>query len=633
LISRSLTYWLATSLAGVLARWFQHSLIGRFCAAVRRTFNKYWQESGLRHILLGNFGVQKNFDKSLCGKVLHGFSNAATRCASRIEPHVDKSLFLSASRGFFSNLPHISLRSYGVLLFLTGVIPSAASFALHGYFPLLMAVVAVAGLPLMLINRSFAGMFNGSWLAKKAGRFFYLGELDEDDVRHYLPLFALLGAAFGTAAHVLDLTTFVFLIGGLVGGLLVLYKTEIGVFATAFLLPLMPTMLILGLVAATALSFFIKVFVTGKIRLRFAAIDMFVLIFALIVALSTAFSFNIASSLPVAAVYLIFIVFYFVVKNTINTRQKFFAVLSIIAVSGLLVAAFGVWQRLTGNFVMTEAWLDAQFFGYGAGRIYSTLENPNVFGKYLIFILVIAFGMIYYFREYLHKFAAIGILGVAALSIIFTQSRGAWLGLIFAMGVFALLRDRRLVILGLIALIIAPFFIPPEVMTRFLSIGDLADTSTSFRVSIWLGSLDMIRVFWPIGIGLGAENFTMIYNLYAFSAAHALHSHNLFLQLIIDFGVSGLAVFFLIMTSFFKSTFVSATAGLDRAMQAAAAVLGAAMLGFLIQGLTDNVWFNYRVLGFFWLIVALGAASRSLILQNIDIEEDKDDKTNEQATF
>jgi len=583
--------------------------------------------------LLGGFGVQKNFNDSVCGRALHGFGDAAARCADSFRPHADRSLFISNSRAFFDNLPHISLRSYGVLLFLTGAIPSAASFVLHGYLPLLMVLFAAFGLPLVLINRSFAEMFNGSWVAGKAGRFFHIAKLDECDVRHYLPLFALLGAAFGAAAHFLDLTTFVLLIGGFVGGLLVLYKTEIGIFATAFLLPLMPTMLILGLVSVTVLSFVIKVFVTGKILLHFAAIDLFVLLFALIIALSTAFSFNIASSLPVAAVYLIFIAFYFVVKNTINTRQKFFAALSIIAVSGLLVAAFGVWQRLTGNFVMTDAWLDAQFFGYGAGRIYSTLENPNVLGKYLIFIFIIAFGMIYYFKEYLHKFAAAGILAVAALCLIFTQSRGAWLGVIIAMAVFALLRDRRLVLVGIIALIIAPFFIPPEVMTRFLSIGDLADTSTSFRVSIWLGSLDMIRAFWPIGIGLGAENFTMIYNLYAFSAAHALHSHNLFLQLVIDFGIGGLAVFFCMMACFFKSTFITTTAGPDRVMHAAAAALSAAMLGFLIQGLADNVWFNYRVLGFFWLIIALGISARRLILQNIEDWRTSNDKASTKATL
>ena len=621
MISRSLTFWLIMSLASVLSRWIKHSLLGRFCAFVRRSFNKLWQSSIVRHVGLGTFGVQKNFDKSFSGRILHGFSNAAGCISQGINAHANKSLIVSTARSFFGNLPHISLRSYGVLLFLTGLIPSAASFVIHGYFPLLMLAAAVAGLPLMLINRSFAQLFNGSWLARKAGRFFHLSEMDEldgDKIRHYLPLFIVLGMAFGAAAFLLDLTAFVLLIGGLVGGLLVLYRTEIGVFATAFLLPLMPTMLILGLIALTSLSFFIKVFVTGKIRLRFAAIDVFVLIFALVVLLSTALSFNISASLPVAAVYLLFLLFYFVVKNTVNTRQKFFAVLSIIVVSGLLVAAFGVWQRLTGNFVMTEAWLDADFFGQGSGRIYSTLENPNVLGKYLIFIAVIAFGMIYYFREYLHKFAAVGILGVVALCLMFTQSRGAWLGVIFALALFALLRDRRLVILGIIALILAPFIIPPEVLTRFLSIGDLADTSTSFRVSIWIGSLDMIRVFWPFGIGLGAENFIMVYNLYALSAAHALHSHNLFLQLIIDFGIGGLAIFILLMASFFKSTFVSATAGLDRTMQAAAAVLGAAVLGFLIQGLTDNVWFNYRVMGFFWLIIALGAASRSLILQDID---------------
>jgi len=613
LVERSFFYWLTTYLIDKFAHFFRHSLVGRVFSGLGAFLGRIWRGSWMHHIFLGDFSLQRGFGNGVSGKALAGVGGLATKSSAALAPHMEQSRILSWFKTFCDGLPHISLRSFGIMLLLMGAIPSAANFIMHQYVPLLMGLIALIGLPLLPLNRSFAQLHHGSWVMQKTLRFFFVDDIkQQDDTLHYLPLFVILGLAFGLAAAFLDLTTFIILLGGTIGGILVLYRTEFGIFTAAFLIPLVPTMMVLGLLAVTVLSFAIKVFVTGTSTLKFSAIDVFVLIFGVIVAHSLIISYNTASSAPVVAVYLLYILFYFVVKNTMASRQKIFAALSLIAVSGLGVAAFGVWQRLTGNFVMTEAWVDAEFFDQTMVRIYSTLENPNVLGEYLIFVIIIAFGMLYYFREYLHKAAAAGILAVAGLCMIYTQSRGAWMGLIFAFGIYALVRDRRLVVLGLLGLLAAPFIIPPEVLFRFLSIGDLTDTSTSFRVSIWMGSLDMIRVFWPMGIGLGEDTFNMIYNLYAFSAARALHSHNLYMQLIIDLGIGGLITFFLTIGCFVKGLFVTGTKHTDKTMRTLAAVIVAGMLGYLLQGITDNVWFNYRILAFFWLMLALGAAAAKI---------------------
>jgi len=592
-----------------LAQFFVASIFGRFFTCVIALLNRIWGDSGLRGVFLGDFAMQSSFSKGVLSKCFVGCGSFASKSSAVLAPIFAKSRILSFFSDFCDNLQYVSIRSFGVMLLITGAVPTIISFVALGYVPILLAAIAALGLPLTLLNRSFVRIYNGSWLLQKALGFFFVDKIeDAKKTRHHLPLFIALGIIFGVLASLLDLQTFIMAFGGIIGAVLVLYKTEIGIYVAAFLIPLVPTMLVLGLFALVIVSLLIKVFITGKATLKFNAIDLFVLVFGGIVAYSLVFTYYFASSAPVVMVYILYILFYFVAKNTINTREKLLAVLSIIAVSGLAVAAFGVWQRLTGNFVMTEAWLDTDFFDPTMVRIYSTLENPNVLGKYLIFIVMIAFGMIYYFKDYLHKIAALGIMSVAGLCLIFTQSRGAWLGVILAMGVFALLRDRRLVILGLLGLLAAPFIISPEVLQRFLSIGDLADSSTNFRVSIWLGSLDMAQVFWPIGIGLGTENFNMIYNLYAFSAARALHSHNLYLQLLIDLGIAGLVTFLIIPIAFTKGLFVETVKNSNKHIKTIAAVLAAAMLGYLLQGMTDNIWFNYRVLAFFWLILALGSA-------------------------
>jgi O-antigen ligase len=240
-----------------------------------------------------------------------------------------------------------------------------------------------------------------------------------------------------------------------------------------------------------------------------------------------------------------------------------------------------------------------------ASRIYSTWDNPNVLGEYLLFIIPLAAACLYYAKKDIHKIAA-AVTGItAALCIAFTFSRGAWLGLLLAALFFVLLFDRRLVWFGGLGLLLSPLLIPKSMIERFLSIGNLTDGSTSYRVNIWLASLRMLAVFWPIGIGMSVRVFTLVYGKFAFNGVYAPHSHNLYLQLTVDTGVWGLLLFCAIMAVFFKNLLVGN--GADKGLSAVKAALVAGMSGFLLQGMTDNVWYNFRMVCFFWLILSAAA--------------------------
>jgi O-antigen ligase len=198
--------------------------------------------------------------------------------------------------------------------------------------------------------------------------------------------------------------------------------------------------------------------------------------------------------------------------------------------------------------------------------------------------------------------------------MVFTQSRGAWLGLMFAFAVFALLHDRKLVVLGIIAVLVMPLVLPDAVIGRFLSIGNLADSSTSYRVHIWNASRLIIRDYWVSGIGLGEGSFSRIYQMYAFNAVISPHSHNLYLQIIIDMGIAGLTVFAAVVIYFYKNALLSVKtmAAACPSFGALPSALAAAMTGYLIQGMTDNVFYNYRIVAFFWFCTALASAMYSM---------------------
>ena len=69
------------------------------------------------------------------------------------------------------------------------------------------------------------------------------------------------------------------------------------------------------------------------------------------------------------------------------------------------------------------------------------------------------------------------------------------------------------------------------IISRFASIGNMADGSTFYRVAIWMGTISMLKDYWLSGIGPGTDAFNMIYPSYSYNTATAQHSHNLFCRL------------------------------------------------------------------------------------------------------
>jgi O-antigen ligase len=190
--------------------------------------------------------------------------------------------------------------------------------------------------------------------------------------------------------------------------------------------------------------------------------------------------------------------------------------------------------------------------------------------------------------------------------MLLTFSRGGWLGLIFAGAVFLVLMDRRFIWLGALGLVALYFAMPEAVISRFASIGDLTDGSTSYRVSIWLGTLSMLKDYWLCGIGPGTAAFNMIYPAYSFDSIVAPHAHNLFLQLICDCGVCGIAVFLVLLFLFFRAACGALSRERDRTSRFGLIASISGMCGFLLQSMTDNSFYNYRVLFLFWVFLAIG---------------------------
>jgi O-antigen ligase len=241
----------------------------------------------------------------------------------------------------------------------------------------------------------------------------------------------------------------------------------------------------------------------------------------------------------------------------------------------------------------------------------------------------------------LSSFLCIGIMGAC---LVLTWSRGAWLGLIFAALLFLFMWHRRsmwLVLAGIASIPILPSILPESIISRFTSIGNMADSSTSYRMYIWRASVEMIADNPLSGIGIGEGAWNRLYPLYTYMGVEAApHSHNLYLQIWLELGIAGLLVFVVFLFLLYQSglTLFSRLSGdselstpdlsgnllrqnlnegtdITREMKrsktqlrlsAAAPLCG--IFAVLVQGMTDYAWYNYRLYLMFWLVCGLASA-------------------------
>lgn len=294
-------------------------------------------------------------------------------------------------------------------------------------------------------------------------------------------------------------------------------------------------------------------------------------------------------------------------------------VLAGVVAGGVLSAAYGALQRLGADPV--------EWAGLPEGRIGATFAQPNALGTELVVAGAIGAG---FWRETAGRardripaarVALAAALGLVALVLLFTLSRGAWVASVVAAGTLAALFVRRLptrreAALGVAAgvAILAVFLAAPsgrefaaDVADRARSTFDVGATSPSQRLGLWRMSLDMIADH-P-ALGLGPDGFSQRFAAYrtpdqpGFDTLNVRpeSTHNLFLDLAVGVGVLGLLAWLAFLASAAWAGF-RALPGLGQPGRTYAGVLLAALAGYFAavffafaEGMTG--WIPWLLIG------------------------------------
>ena len=606
--------WLFTGYPGnaasAIGGWFRRIPLGRLFGSLRGAFNR-------------------SVENSLCVLLVEGIMRRFLRCRMRVFG------VFTVSFGAYT-----ACASLVRILMRDGVISLSDSPEL--YFALFIVILSI---PLIISKVTLAEALCTSYAGRAILSVFgYRPEqvmlAGEGLVVSRLNVAFLCGLVTGVLTYSISPVLLFLGLAGLVFAYLVLCKPEIGVMALCFAMPFLPTMVLAALVIYVFLCFALKVF-RGKRIIRWEAVDVMVAAFAVVLFGGGVVSFS-AASLKPALLFVCFLAAYFEAVWLLRDREWVVRCSVASVVSATLVSLYGVYQYVTGSSVMAEAWVDSEMFTSISGRAVSTLENPNMLGEYLILLIPLAVGMFVGYGEGLRKIPALFCLGCMGVCLLMTWSRGAWLGLIGAALLFLFLWHRRavwLIFAGVASIPILPYILPASIIGRFTSIGNLGDSSTSYRMYIWRASCEMIRDYGWTGIGIGEGAWDKVYPMYAYLGVEtAPHSHNLFLQIWLETGIGGLLIFaavlFLLLQAVFtlyrrlytarevhcpatmEDTAGDSTAERNRQdmrnraqIRIFSSSLVCGLFAVLIQGMTDYAWYNYRVYLMFWLIVGLTSAS------------------------
>ncbi len=382
-------------------------------------------------------------------------------------------------------------------------------------------------------------------------------------------------------------------------------------------------------------AWLIKMNSLGEFKLMKTPLDLPILLF-----LGIAVAATLTSIYPHASrieLYRIinYVLLYYVVVSNIKSKPQIKRIVTLVILVGTGLAIYGLFSYFSG--IEKIYTLDKKYY---LGMVTSTYVNHNHIGGYFELAIPLGIGLLLA-SQYLPGRTKKGkilrarltaILFIAAtitmtVALVFTYSRGAWMGFLGSMVVLGIIVSFGLKIfkdwsklkkwgtLAVVALIIVSSFLlmPTKVKQRAATLfefkgGTFKDMSLQARLIVNRNTLEMIKDY-PI-LGTGPGTFTILYPKYRDSRLRVFMNavHNDYLQYGEEMGIFGLGSFIAILVLFFKKNLNLVKNVGDKYLQGLTIGFLVSVAAIAIHGLGD---FNLQIPAnalLFWIILALSSS-------------------------
>jgi O-antigen ligase len=330
------------------------------------------------------------------------------------------------------------------------------------------------------------------------------------------------------------------------------------------------------------------------------ALDWAVASFVLLAALSLLVSSNRGVSIREFRVIIVEpVLLYFLLRESNLGDEQLTRLADALLLAGLAVCAVGLHQYfVSGDVIVAE----------GVNRMRGVYASPNNLSLLLGRVTVFALAVLWAGgprRRLLYGLALVPL----GLSLFLTYSRGGWL-LSLPAGLLAIggLRGRRATAVAVVAVALCVLLLLPLVGTqRILSLLDVDQGTTFYRLKLWQAAVAMIRDHPLTGVGL--DNFLYRYPEYmlreAWQEPGLSHPHNIVLDYWTRLGIGGVLVWVWLQAAFFKLALRLYQRLPDGSVRAIILGLIASMVAAVAHGMIDNFYFLVDLAFIFTLSLGL----------------------------
>ncbi|MEF3694150.1 MAG: O-antigen ligase family protein [Candidatus Cloacimonadota bacterium] len=173
------------------------------------------------------------------------------------------------------------------------------------------------------------------------------------------------------------------------------------------------------------------------------------------------------------------------------------------------------------------------------------------------------------------------------------------LAVVFGMGLL-ILKYRKIRTWGLVAIALIPLMIPSAMLNRGEAVS-MIDMSMLIRFIAWYKALGIIRN--NLFTGIGFSTWKEIYqNMIPLPALYAQHAHNVYLNLLVEFGLFGTVAYLAIIYRSLRSYYQRAVRPKGDIV---AYCLWTGMLSLMFACLTDIFIQQFQISLLFWITLAL----------------------------
>jgi hypothetical protein len=265
----------------------------------------------------------------------------------------------------------------------------------------------------------------------------------------------------------------------------------------------------------------------------------------------------------------------------------------------MMISFLWAMKNFYGNVAQRETTQFVEGLRNSMGQDFGGSNGRAAFAAQCTLFLLAVFGSIRSFRV---RILVVFLLAAGLYSVLFSYSRGAWLG--FACGILYLgiTRMRWFLLAGLLLVPFAGALLPRAVIQRATMTyqeGQL-DTSSADRIQIWQEALKTSLADPILGVGFDCYHFYR-----AEEEDELLDTHNMYVKAYVETGVVGLLCLIGFFLSALRLGHRLARTATDPFYRALGAGFAAYMVAVIVTNVFGDRWTYIDLSAFTWILLAL----------------------------